>query len=200
MQKPKLLIITGPQGSGNHLFSKILSAHPNVYGWKMKSYWEGHHEEPFSNYWQHPQLLDQFPWHKHKYIFTSISCPYIKHKMPHIPDYKKFITEAKKYADVKLAIIGRDPNILKLQQQRVRGTTTLNHFLQNINVLLEYNPVFVSQELYQLYGNFYLQSLSKQLDFPIQAQIIHEDANAKYIMAVDEQPLDKEVKKVCQNS
>ena len=30
----KLLIITGPQGSGNHLFSRILSTHPEVGGWK----------------------------------------------------------------------------------------------------------------------------------------------------------------------
>ena len=200
MQKPKLLIITGPQGSGNHLFSKILSKHPEVYGWQMKSYWEGHHEEPFSNYWRHPELLDQFPWHKHKYIFTSISCPYIKDKMPHIPNYKKFITEVKKYAEVKIAIIGRDPTILKYQQERVRGTSTLEHFTQSIDVLLKYNPVFVSQELYQLYGNYYLQGLSNQLDFPIQSQHIHDDANAKYIKAVDEQPLDKEVNKACQNS
>jgi hypothetical protein len=200
LQKPKLLIITGPQGSGNHLFSKILSVHPDVYGWQMKSYWEGHHEEPFSNYWRHPELLDQFPWHKYQYVFTSISCPYIKDKMPHIPNYKKFITEVEKYADVKIAIIGRDPTILKLQQERVRGTSTLKHFIQSIDVLLEYNPVFVSQELYQLYGNIYLQGLSQQLDFPIQSQPIHDDANAKYIKAVDEQPLDKEVKKVCQNS
>ena len=30
----KLLIITGPQGSGNHLFSRILSTGTQVGGWK----------------------------------------------------------------------------------------------------------------------------------------------------------------------
>ena len=117
-----------------------------------------------------------------------------------MPNYKKFITEAEKYADVKIAIIGRDPTILKYQQERVRGTSTLKHFTQGIDVLLEYNPVFVSQELYQLYGNYYLQGISQQLDFPIQAQPIHDDANAKYIKAVDEQPLDLEVQKACKKS
>ena len=200
LQNPKLLIITGPQGSGNHLFSKILSKHPEVYGWQMKSYWEGHHEEPFSNYWRYPELLDQFQWQKHKFIFTSISCPYIKDKVPHIPNYKKFITEAKKFADVKVAIIGRDANILKHQQERVRGKSTIKYFMEGLETLLEYNPVFVSQELYQLYGNYYLQGLSKQLDFPIQPQEIYEDANTKYIQVVEEQPLDKEVYNACQNS
>ena len=200
MQQPKLLIITGPHGSGNHLFSKILSVHPDVYGWKMKSYWEGHHEEPFSNYWRHPTLLDQFPWQNHQYIFTSISCPYIKDNNPQIPNYKKFIEEAKKYAEVKIAIIGRDPTILKYQQERVRGTSTVEYFIQHIDVLLEYNPIFISQELYQLYGNHYLQGISKQLDFPIQIQPIYDNANAKYIKAVSEQPLDLEVQKACKKS
>lgn len=200
MQKPKFLIVTGPQGSGNHLFSKILSQHPEVYGWKMKSYWEGHHEEPFSNYWQYPETLDQFDWTTHKYYFTSVSCPYFKNKMPHIPAYHTFITEASKYADIKIAIIGRDPTILKYQQQRVRGTETLHYFQESLKYLVNYNPIFVCQELYQLYGNYYLQELSKQLDFPIQHQEIFNDANSKYIMNIPEQILDKEVSIACQNS
>lgn len=166
----------------------------------MKSYWEGHHEEPFSYYWQNPKELNQFDWTTHKYYFTSISCPYFKNKMPQVPLYNNFITEAKKYADVKIVIIGRDPTILKYQQTRVRGSCTLHVFKDNIKILLQHNPIFVSQELYQLYGNLYLEVLSKQLDFPIQEQEIFEDANFKYIIDIDGQPLDKEVKKACQNS
>ena len=30
----QMLIVTGPQGAGNHLWSKIFSLHPKVYGWK----------------------------------------------------------------------------------------------------------------------------------------------------------------------
>ena len=37
----KLLIVTGPQGSGNHLFSRIFSMHECVGGWKelVDTYW-----------------------------------------------------------------------------------------------------------------------------------------------------------------
>lgn len=166
----------------------------------MRSYWEGHHEEPFNNYWQYPEALDQFDWTSHKYYFTSISCPYFKNKMPHVPNYHKFITESSKYADVKIVIIGRDPTILKYQQERVRGASTLKFFQQSLEYLLNYDPVFVSQELYQLYGNYYLQGISKQLEFPIQSQEIFEDANSKYITNIEQQPLDKEVSKACQSS
>ena len=34
----KILIITGPQGSGNHLYSKIFAMHPLVNGWKMNDF------------------------------------------------------------------------------------------------------------------------------------------------------------------
>ena len=40
----KMLVLTGPQGAGNHLWSKIFSLHPKVYGWKtlLDNYWEAH--------------------------------------------------------------------------------------------------------------------------------------------------------------
>ena len=56
--KPKLLILTGPQGSGNHLFAKIFSSHESVRGWDMEhDEWEGHHVERFSLYWRHPKIF-----------------------------------------------------------------------------------------------------------------------------------------------
>jgi hypothetical protein len=44
----KLLIITGPQGSGNHMWSKILALHPAVNGWSalLEEYWIPHDREP----------------------------------------------------------------------------------------------------------------------------------------------------------
>lgn len=194
--KPKLLIITGPQGSGNHLFSKILSHHPKVFGWKMKTYWEGHHDEPFNGAWSDPSELHQFGWDQHEYIFTSVSCPYIKNKTPYKPRYKTFIETASQYADIKIGIIGRDQNILRYQQTRVRGQSTVDHFQSSLPYLMQFNPLFLSQELYQLYGNDYLQSVSKLLDFPISHQSIYVDANKKYIQDIGAQPLDLEVKRV----
>ena len=46
-----LAILTGPQGSGNHLWSKIFSLHEDVFGWKslLDNYWEAHrYSEPFA--------------------------------------------------------------------------------------------------------------------------------------------------------
>jgi hypothetical protein len=197
--KPKLLMLTGPQGSGNHLFSKILSKHPLVSGWRMQSYWEGHHEEPFNDYWENPSKLENYVWDK-PYYFTSISCPYVKNKQMQIPKYKEFIETASKYVDVQTVIIGRDKNILNTQQARVRKQATVDIALTNFEYLYKLNPIFISQELYQLYGNSYLQCISKQLDFPIAIQDIAEDTNTKYINVIDQQPLDLEVFKACKNS
>ena len=74
----KMLILTGPQGAGNHLWSKIFSLHPEVYGWKtlLENYWEAHRfAEPFARYWRDPSLLKEFNWAQSDYYFTSISCP-----------------------------------------------------------------------------------------------------------------------------
>ena len=74
----KMLILTGPQGAGNHLWSKIFSLHPEVYGWKtlLENYWEAHRfSEPFAQHWRDHTLLEVFDWTQSEYYFTSISCP-----------------------------------------------------------------------------------------------------------------------------
>jgi len=73
-----MLILTGPQGAGNHLWSKVLGLHPEVYGWKtlLDNYWEAHRfAEPFAQHWKDHSLLKQFDWTQSEYYFTSISCP-----------------------------------------------------------------------------------------------------------------------------
>jgi hypothetical protein len=166
----------------------------------MQSYWEGHHEEPFNEYWQDPISLQHFNWSQSEYYFTSVSSPYFKNKIPHYPKYEEFITEAKKYADVKVAIIGRDKNILNYQETRVRGMSTYESALASFEYLYTLDPVFISQELYQLYGNNYLRSISKQLDFPIIYQERSADANAKYIHPVENHWLDAEVTQAVKSS
>ena len=190
MVKPKLLIITGPQGSGNHLFAKIFSSYKSVYGWKMKhNEWQGHHDEPFSIHWRNPSLLNEVSSNRkyyRSYYVTSISCPYVIDKKFATPKYHTFINQAKKYADVQVAIIGRDKNILKHQQIRVRrGEYTTPMALQNLNLLPD--AFYLSQELFFLYGINYLRSVSKQLDFPISFnskyinRLLKTEANNKYI-------------------
>ena len=195
--KPTLLIITGPQGSGNHLFGKIFSLHKEVVGWSAlyKHKWVGHDQEVFQPYWNNPKTLSNFDWSQSKYYITSISCPYVLDKKFAIPKYHTFIKEAKKYADVQVAIIGRDRNILKLQQLRVRkGEHTTPVALQHLSLL----PVdfYLSQELFFLYGKSYLKNICKMINFPIDynnayiTKLATNEANKKYIKQSKKGPFD----------
>jgi hypothetical protein len=195
-----LLIVTGPQGSGNHLFSKIFALHADVVGWKQlnQQYWIGHDLEPFANYWKNPKLLESFSWDQDYYV-TSISCPYVYRGETVVPEYDEFISRCT--VPVRLAIIGRDQTILQYQQSRVRGKETKQEFLNIVDGLMKYNPVFISQELLYLYGANYVQSLGQQLGFPVSQdataiqEILREDANRKYIEPVIAHWLDEEVKR-----
>ena len=194
-----LLIITGPQGSGNHLFSKIFALSSEVQGWSAlnEQYWIGHDQEPFSEFWHRPELLDNFKW-THDYYVTSISCPYVYYGETLIPEYDNFISRCP--VPVKLAIIGRDQTILEYQQSRVRGKQTKHELLSIVDNLMQYDPVFISQELLYLYGANYIKSLGQQLGIPVSRdvtainEILKEDANKKYIEPVIAHWLDEEVK------
>ncbi len=205
--KPALLIITGPQGSGNHLFSKIFSLHPAVTGWAAlyESAWVGHDQEPFQKYWQDPAQLKDFDWTQSRYYMTSISCPYVLNKQFSIPKYADFISEAKKHCDVILGIIGRDKNVLKYQQLRVRrGEHTATVAVEELAKLkdLTDNVFYLSQELFFLYGKEYLANLSKQMTFPVACEdayideILTLEANGKYVRPAEEGPFDEEQFKI----
>jgi hypothetical protein len=66
---------------------------------------------------------------------------------------------------------------------------------------MQYDPVFISQELLYLYGANYVKSLGTQLGIPVSQdkqaidKILKEDANKKYIQPVIDHWLDEEVKK-----
>ena len=114
----RLLIITGPQGSGNHVFSKCLAVHEDVYGWKslLNTYWEGHHHEPFADMWQDPELLREFDWTQSEHFVTSVSCPYFKDQKPHSPAYKEFINDVDNnlFEDKKYSVSMDDEVLNKL--------------------------------------------------------------------------------------
>ena len=206
----RLLILTGPQGSGNHLFSKCLALHEDVFGWKtlLNTYWEGHHHEPFAKYWEDPLLLHSFDWTQSEYFVTSISCPYYNDQKPKIPLFERFVNTAEEYVDsIDVAIIDRDQNILKYQQERVRGkhTTPLAH--DHFKWLMENTECrFLSQELLYLYTQKYLEQVSRDLDWPIAYwdpevdEILKKDANEKYIKDVHEYWLDFEVHRAVKES
>ncbi len=201
------MIITGPQGSGNHLFSKIFSLHSAVTGWTAlyDRVWVGHDQEPFQQYWQYPEQLKDFDWSQSQYYMTSISCPYVLNKKFSIPKYAEFTNEAKKHCDVILGIIGRDKNVLKYQQLRVRrGEHTTPIAVGELSKLkdLTDNVFYLSQELFFLYGKAYLSNLSKQIGFPIACEdayidkILTMEANGKYVRPAEEGPFDQEQFKI----
>jgi hypothetical protein len=197
-----LTILTGPQGSGNHLWSKIFSLHEDVYGWKslLDNYWEAHrHSEPFAACWRDPELLSQFDFSSHDHYFTSISVPLgIQSKgTKWCPDIKEFGLKAQDLGmNVKICVIGRDQTILKNQQTRIREESTIRHFYDALKGIQEAFPcpTYLSYELLYLYKQEYLKSLD--LGFPIAwydkrvNEILEQDANAKYINYVKENPLD----------
>ena len=193
-----LAILTGPQGSGNHLWSKIFSLHDDVFGWKslLENYWEAHRTtEPFANCWKNIELLKEFDWDTHDYFFTSISIPLGIASAgtkwsPNVPAFAQAVEDLG--IKTKILVIGRDQNILYNQQTRLREESTVRHFLDQLPKMK--NPTYLSYELLYLYKQEYLKSLD--IDIPIAwyddriNSILEEDANAKYVNYIEYNPLD----------
>ena len=187
--KPRLIILTGPQGSGNHMWSKIFALHHDVNGWNalLDTEWIGHKDEPFNRFWTDLSSFKYYIWNGNWYV-TSISCPYQVDGELITPDYKKFTEEAKKHFDIQFVVLGRDQNILEKQERRIRGSKTYDLMQKELVWIVDnYTTHFASMELFHLYKQQYLKELSSQLDFPIASKdsrldaIIQEDANKKYI-------------------
>jgi hypothetical protein len=201
----KLLIITGPQGSGNHLFSRLLSLHPSVKGWEelKEKYWVPSDQEPFADYWVDPDKLHADHFAGCKYHLANVSCPFMYDGVRYVPK----ILEVAEIADsfgvqVQIAVIVRDQNINAEQQRRVRGEVT-TPIAQDYyyNTLLKSNfPVhFLDHEAFFLHREHYLKWVGQILDFPVELdpvkinQFIDQDANHKYVKYVEEYWLDQEV-------
>lgn len=197
----KMLVLIGPQGAGNHLWSKVFSMHPYVFGWKtlLKNYWEAHRfAEPFCKHWRDHSLLKTFDWNQSDYYFTSISCPLGIKDTKWNPDVRGFVDAVEECGiEVQIVVIGRDQNILQCQQKRLREESTIDYFFNQYDRLLpRYSPIFLSYELLHLYTSEYLRSLDNQLIIPIAwyderlGEILHIDSNEKYVHYVEENPLD----------
>jgi len=196
-----MLVVLGPQGAGNHLWSKIFALHPQVYGWRslLENYWEPHRFcEPFAEYWRDPGLLKTFDWNQSDYYVTGISVPLGIPGSEENPlyrlDIRRFLQQLMSLdIAVQIAVIGRDQNILHKQQTRIRSEPTLPMFLEELENL---RPIasFLSYELLHLYRSSYLRSLDLIIpiahDNPKINEILEQDANAKYIKYVEENPLD----------
>ena len=168
----KMLIVVGPQGSGNHVWAKIFGLHFDVYGWRVlqKKYWEAHHYEPFARAWDNPSILE-FP-RDYSYFVTSCSIPYVYKGGHRVPPILEFIKAVEKQ-DVKpiVAIVSRDKNIIEFQQERVRGKITLNDAHRAIDEIKDAYPDlhlhFLSYESLYLWRNHYLKFLNDEMVFPV---------------------------------
>jgi hypothetical protein len=200
-----LLIITGPQGSGNHLFSRLLSLHPDVSGWEelKQKYWVPSDQEPFADYWVNPELLNKDKFANSQYHLANVSCPFMYDGVRYVPK----ILEVAERADsmgikVQIAIIVRDQNINAEQQRRVRGEVTTpiaQEYYYNTILTSKFPVHFLDHEAFFLHKQYYLQWASTMLNFPVETdpekinRFIDNDANSKYVKYVDEYWLDQEV-------
>jgi hypothetical protein len=200
----KLLILTGPQGSGNHIFARIFSMHKDVYGWKdlQKTYYLKHGREPFAQYFAFPEILTKefFDSSPYNYFVANISIPYGFHGIMRYPKILEVARLAKEFGvDVQIAIITRDPDILTAQQQRVRRELTVipaRKYIDEVLMPSEFPINFISMESFFNYKLAYLKNVSKILDFPIELDessliYLDENPNKKYITPVKEYWLDK---------
>jgi len=199
--KKSITILTGPQGSGNHLFSKVFSLHGKISGWPANltsETWVGHDMEPYNTIWNSPDGIESINW-SGDYHVISVSCPYVFEEMLYKPNYKRIVDalEARGF-HVQFAIIGRDQNILRHQQCRVRDGATVDYFLDDLPYLISQNHFFVSQELLYLYGKEYVMSIGDLLNIPVVTDerldlVLSDDANQKYIKYADHTEQDNEV-------
>lgn len=198
-----ILVITGPQGSGNHLFSKALSMHNDVSGWDnlLREYWINHENAPFKDIWSNPSTIDDYDWSLSDNWVLSVSGPYVdiinEHKQTVYPNYKEVLKRLDKVGNLHVGIIGRDQNIMGQNQLRKRGVESYHNFLNKIEDLIQYPHTFLSVELLYLFRHQYLKSLNSLLNIPVDATderlhyILNKDPNAKYVHSVEHSWLDK---------
>ena len=109
-----------------------------------------------------------------------------------MPKFKEFIHAVEELGiKVKFAIIGRDQNIVRMQETRVRGEPTVDMAIKEFKNLSGRMPHFLSYELLHLYREDYLIQLNSILNFPVAYndsrinEILKDDTNQKYFQPVE---------------
>ncbi len=186
-----VLLITGPQGSGNHIWSKVLTT------WADGDKWVGHRDEPHSHLWS-----DVEQWYTHNFTevntVVSVSCPFAVDGITRYPDINRWreIME-KRGIPHEVAVITRDKTINDYQNERVRPVNNYKNSVEYLkNVIVD---TYLSTETLHIYKEYYLDSLNEQLKFDIEYDIkklyhiLSQSFNEKYISRLEYSPLDKEV-------
>lgn len=189
----KIFIITGPQGSGNHLFSKIFSLHPDVNGWDINDgVYRPYRDEPHNIIWRDADAIDNFSW-EGDYHVLSVSTPYVYKAELLVPNFNAAIRKFQdKGFDVHIGIIGRDKNIQDLQQKRLRGEGSTHMLLDLFPQLLSLPHTFLSFELASLYQVDYVKAIGKEMglpvieDSPLYKEIFSVNSNKRYVSQIEE--------------
>jgi hypothetical protein len=199
----KLLLLTGPQGSGNHIFSRIYSIHSEVKGWDaiLENYWVPTDEDYFAQYFVDPSQLTIEMFDGSEYFVTDISCPFVYDGNITVPKIQEFCDKVSSFGiEVIVGIIVRDEHINTEQQKRLRKGRTLDVALDTYNKL-NYELEYLSLESLFLHKQNYLKWLAKVIDFPLDYnnpnvfKFLDESPNKKYVKYVDDYWLDETVKK-----
>ncbi len=198
VMKKKIIVVTGPQSSGNHPFAKIFSSHPEVGGWKsfLDKEWEGHHHEPFAKYWQTPEELSLEQFEGYNFWAASVSTPYVSKGQVLVPKVREFCDRCHALGlEVTIVVISRDENITANIQNRVRHRVTIDLTKELVEDLVSnasYPIHFVSLEGLSLYRETYIKHLGKLLCFPIQENedAYHYNTNKNYIHQIEKGEFD----------
>lgn len=208
--RKRLLIVTGPQGSGNHIFSRLFSLHPEVAGWEqlLDQYWVPSDQEPFARYWVQPDLLQPEMFESHCYHMANVSCPFFYDGVRHVPKIVEVAQQVQSFGvEVVVAVVVRDQNINREQQQRVRGehtTPIAQDYYYNHLLPADLDVHFIDHEAFFLHKQHYLKWVEKILDFPVAwdhkdlLKFVDKDANHKYIKYIEDYWLDEIVHAGCQ--
>ena len=197
----RLLITTGPQGSGNHLLARVFSLHPAVVGWESlkTNYWVPSDQEPFAKYWVYPDQLE-FP--DGEFFLANVSVPFFYDGVRQTPKIVEVCHQAMHMGyEPVVAIIHRDQNLNAMQQQRVGGEVTLPTAKEYYRLLLDDPYIethFVSHESFFMWKEDYVKYIGHQLKFPVTTegidQFITGDANGKYVSPVEDHWLDETIR------
>ena len=206
----KLLIVTGPQGSGNHFFSRVLSMHKDVAGWEamLDNYWVPSDQEPFAEYWVDPEKLTEEQFKGKRYHLANVSCPFFFDGVRYVPKILEVARKSKSLGvEVEIAIVVRDQNINQLQQLRVRKehtTPIAQEYYYNTLLPSEFPVHFLDHEAFFLHKEHYIKWIGNILKFPVVSdreqlmKFVTEDANHKYVKYIDSHWLDEVILAGCQ--
>lgn len=200
----KFIIVTGPAGAGNHIFTQVLSSHPQVGGWKelLEGTWIPADQETFADYWINPVNLSAENFDGYHYWVANATYPLYYNGVKQLPKILELAEKAHAMnIDVRIAIVTRDQTIVSSSQERIYNESYINEAKSYYDEIFNSHfPVhFLSLEALYFYQYEYVKWIGRILTIPVDTDnptlfaTLPQDPNEKYISAVAEQSLDPQI-------